>query len=248
MEKLYTEEFDVQFKSKISHLKNYPELLPHIGKDWEKSPIKFLIIAESHYVDKPNGAISEIHANDWYNHSSIDFIWKGKDEPYLNIINTRYNVDFADNVKSKRYKNPYLHYYNMKNEIKENFTFLNDVELIYPYLSYHNYFQRPAYVEVKSIDNNEIDNEIAYSTFKSIIEIIEPDKIIFVSNLSFKTFLNSKEKHNEKHLFENNIYSVPHAGSAWWNIKSAKYGKVIGTNINRTGRERFVDIITSKIP
>ena len=84
--------------------------------------------------------------------------------------------------------------------------------------------------------------------FKSIIGIINPDKIIFVSNLSFKTFLNSRNKYNENHLFKNNIYSVPHAGSAWWNRKSSNYGKAIGTNTNRTGKQRFVDIITSKIP
>ena len=43
MEKLYTEEFDEQLKLMIPHLNNYPELLPHIGKNWENSPIKFLV-------------------------------------------------------------------------------------------------------------------------------------------------------------------------------------------------------------
>ena len=52
---------------------------------------------------------------------------------------------------------------------------------------------------------------------------------------------------NEQNLFSINIYSVPHPGCAWWNKKSSKYGMKIGTNINRTGRERFIDIITSKI-
>ncbi len=138
MEKLHTEEFDDQLKLMIPHLNNYPELLPFIGKKWNEYKTKTLIIAESHYIDE--GAISDAHINDWYNYKAEDFLWKD----YLDSINTRHNVDLADNVEIHGYKSPYLHYYNMKKEIKTNISKLKDVDLVYPYFSYYNYFQRPA--------------------------------------------------------------------------------------------------------
>lgn len=243
METLYSTEYDNDLQNQLPHLKNYPELLPFIGNKWNESELRILLIAESHYIDyidKDKGAISEAHAKDWYNYKSSDFIWP----TYLNSINTRQNIT---NAELDKYKSPYLHYYNMKKAITSNIPEFKNVELVYPYFAYYNYFQRPAYKDGASIINNAKDNEIAYNTFKTIIEIIKPNKTIFTSNKSFSSFLNSRNKSNEQDLFSTKIYSVPHPGSAWWNRKSANYGKVIGTNNNRTGRERFVDIITSKI-
>lgn len=240
MEVLYTTGYDVDLQSKLPHLNNYPELLPFIGKYWSESA-KILLIAESHYIDK--GAISAEHSKDWYYYKSSDFLWKN----YLPSINTRLNVYQADNVKKYGYKSPYLHYYNMKMEIKSNIPKFKDTELVYSHFSYYNYFQRPAYADGASIVNELNDNEIAYNTLKVVIDIIKPNKIIFTSNKSFSAYLHSRNKLNEQFLFPTKIYSVPHPGSAWWNRRSANYGKVIGANINRTGRERFVDIITSKI-
>lgn len=241
MQILHTTKFDNDLQNQLPHLQNYPELLPFIGKEWDVSPHKILLIAESHYIDE--GAISSNHENDWYNYNSDNFLWKD----YLDSINTRDNVDKADNVKIHGYRSPYLHYYNVKKEIKSNLSDFKETELIFPYLAYYNYFQRPALADGASIINNEKDNEIAYNTFKSLVNIIKPSKIIFTSNRSYDSFLYSINKHDEQALFSIKIHSVPHPGSAWWNRKAAKYGKAIGTNKNRTGRERFIDIITSKI-
>ena len=245
MEALYTEIYDAQLRAALPHFNNYPELLPHIGKYWNESPYKILLIAESHYIDyfnKDKGAISEAHSKDWYNHKSSDFLWKS----YLDSINTRENVKSAE---LEKYKSSYLHYYNMKKEIKSNLPEFKDAELIYPYLSYYNYFQRPAYKDGSSIDNNHKDDEIAYTTISFIYKIIKPNRIIFTSNKSFNSFINSRDKLEEKYLFPINqlVYSVPHPGSAWWNRRSMNYGKNPATNKNRTGRERFIDIITNRI-
>jgi hypothetical protein len=241
METIHTEKFDEQLKAVIPHLNNYQQLLPHIGKNWDTTPYKYLIIAESHYID--NGAISVEHEKNWYNYSTKDFKWKD----YIASIDTRLNVRQADNALSFGKKRPYNHYYNIKKELACNLEKLPKEELIFPYFSYYNYFQRPAYKEGHSIDNIEVDNKIAYETLNEIIKIIQPEKVIFVSIKSFNAYNNNRNKLGENTLdiIKNNF--VPHAGMAWWNRKSINYGKNIGTNINRTGRERFIDIITNKI-
>lgn len=49
MTNFYTTEFDELFKSNISHLTNYPEMLPFVGLNWMQSK-KILLIGESHWL------------------------------------------------------------------------------------------------------------------------------------------------------------------------------------------------------
>ena len=241
METIHTEQFDVQLKAAIPHFNNYPELLPHIGKFWDTSPYKYLIIAESHYID--HGAISIEHEKDWYSYSTNDFIWKG----YIPSIDTRLNVRQADNEKTFGRKSPYNHYYNIKKELINNLEKLPKEELIFLYFSYYNYFQRPAYQGGNSIDNQSKDNKVAYETLKEVIKIIKPEKVIFISIKSFNAYNSYRNEIRDPNLDIINKNFVPHAGMAWWYRRSANYGKNLATNQNRTGRERFIDIITNKI-
>ena len=244
MEPLYTTKYDNDLQSQLPHLQNYPELLPFIGNKWNESKLKILLIAESHYIATKD--IQKEQLENWYDYSSADFK-KYESDPFQlhNYINTRLNVTRAE---TEKYSSPYVHYYNMKNAIRDNIPeFKNIDELVYPYFAYYNYFQRPAYTEGASIINKPIDDEKAYNTFKVIIDTIQPNKIIFTSNKSFNTYQNSRNKLGEQSLFSDKIYSVPHPGSAWWNRRSKKYGKDIKTNQNKTGKKLFIDIITSKI-
>jgi hypothetical protein len=242
MENLHTEIYDEQFKKNVPHFNNYPELLPFIGENWNESPLKFLIIAESHYIDKD--ALKETHYSNWYEETSNNF---NKLEInlnyYRNYINTRYNVNNA----FIEFKKPYTHYYNIRSAIRDSITFFEKKEYVLDYLAYYNYFQRPAFVQGETIDNNDVDNEKAYKTLNSLLEIINPNKVIFISKKSFDAYNQSRIMNNDPVLdiIKNNF--TPHAGSAWWNKKSVNYGKHIGSNENRTGRERFIDIITNKI-
>lgn len=243
METLYTSEYDNDLQSQLPHLKNYPELLPFIGNKWNESELKILLIAESHYIDIINKEnernISEAHEKDWYSYKSGDIKWKG----YLESINTRLNVTKAE---TEKYNSPYVHYYNMRDTFREKISEFKDIEFVYPYFAYYNYFQRPAYKDGASIINSPEDDKIAYNTFKVVTKTIQPNKIIFTSNKSFNAYLNSRNKLNEQNLFSVNIDSVPHPGCAWWNRRSKKYGKNTDTNKFRTGRDKFIDIITSK--
>jgi len=125
--------------------------------------------------------------------------------------------------------------------------FFKENDIVFNYLSYNNYFQRPAFVQGESIDNNENDNVFAYHTYISLINIIKPTKVIFISKKSFDAYNKIRIQNNDVQLeiVKNNF--APHAGMPWWNRRSAKYGKDIVTKQNKTGRERFIDIITNKL-
>lgn len=248
METIHTEQYDEQLKLAVPHFINYPELLPHIGEFWDTSPYKYLIIAESHYIDTK--CFRKSHYNDWYNESSNNFIEDDLVENiyyYRNYINTRRNVNNAFVNNKKESEKPYRHYYNMRKEFRNNLDFFKENDIVFNYLSYYNYFQRPAFVQGESIDNNENDNVFAYHTFNSLINIIKPTKVIFISKKSFDAYNKIRIQNNDVQLeiVKNNF--APHAGMPWWNRRSANYGKNIDTGKNRTGRERFIDIITNKI-
>lgn len=247
MKYLHTTEFDNNLQNQLPHLKNYPELLPFIGDNWNESKLKTLIIAESHYIDI-NG-LKNFHIENWYENSSKDFnqtkLIENKDY-YTNYINTRYNVDFAEKIKEKGFKKPYIVYYNIKKEIKEHISDMKDQEYIFSYFSFYNYFQRPALIQGESIkdERTKKDIEIAYDTIKKIVTIIKPKKVIFISKLSFNTFLESKKNDTNSNIFNGiTIVDVPHPGSAWWNRRSKNYGKNEDSNKYRTGKERFIHFI-----
>lgn len=246
METIHTEHYDEQLKLAIPHFKIYPELLPHIGNKWDISPYRYLIIAESHYINSKD--IIKEQLENWYSYSSCDFIIY-RNDPYQlhNYINTRRNVYNAFVNINKESEKPYRHYYNMRKEFRNNLDLFKENNIVFNYLSYYNYFQRPSYNEGASIDNNEKDDIFAYNTFISLIEIIKPTKVIFVSKKYFDIYNRIRNQNNDEQLeiVKNNF--APHAGMPWWNRRSANYGKNIDTGKNRTGRERFIDIITNKI-
>lgn len=247
METLYTTEFDNDLQNQLPHFKNYPELLPFIGKYWNESPYKILVIAESHYIATKD--IQKEQLENWYDYSSSNFKQYESDPFQLHrYINTRYNVNNAFLINKNESQRPYMHYYNMRRAIKQNIEFFKVKDNIFDYLAYYNYFQRPAYIEGESIINNDKDDKIAFDTFINIVDIVKPEKIIFVSSKSYHSFKNNKDLTKQIMCkIPAKIYTTPHPGSAWWNRRSKNYGKNIKTNEYRTGREKFIEIITSKI-
>lgn len=233
----HTTAFDKELKNQIPHLNNYPQMLPFIGNKWSEQSKKILLLGESHYIvgdelkdlEKDN----ETHLTDWYNNTSDNFY-----EGLANYINTRRVVKIADNPAEEGFAKPLTIYYNLKKELKQYIPILKNENQIFSFFSYYNYFQRPHFIEGGSVQNKEIDNEIAYKTLKVVTNIIKPALIIFVSTKAKQSFMAKFKIDIENSCFNNIVIDgVPHASCAWWNRISKAYG-------NRTGREKFISLIS----
>lgn len=231
MTNFYTTEFDELFKSNISHLTNYPEMLPFVGLNWMQSK-KILLIGESHWL--PYDEIKTYSGLDYFT-NWYDFDSKELNENHKKYITTRNNLL---TVEFGKYEKSLTLYFNLKKALLEISHFSNS-KLIFDKFSFYNYFQKPTFVrqinnEDRSIKPTTKDKEIAFETFQKIINIIKPESIIFISKKSFDSFNEVKSKRNIS--FEMKIDFVPHAGRPWWNKNSESYG-------NRTGKQKFIDII-----
>ena len=236
MKRLHTTAFDDKLRTGLQHLFNYPQMMPFIGANWHDSTNKILLLGESHYMpgeelkDIPN----ETHLQDWYNNTSDHFY------PALaDYIDTRGVVEKADNVEEEGFAKPLTMFYNIKRELQSHIPGLKNEKCIFRHFSFYNYFQRPHFVEGDSIENDSKDDEIAYQTLKLMIQLIRPSKIIFASTKAKQSFDRKFYSETERHDFEGiMIDGVPHASSAWWNTSAVAYG-------NKTGREKFISLITN---
>jgi hypothetical protein len=235
METLHTTAYDASISSELKHLQQYPEMMPFIGRNWDKVNHRILLLGESHYIpgnDVTSERKNETHVTDWYNNHSSNF------SSYLsNYINTRRVIDIAEKVKENGYKKPLTIYYNLKAAIKEELTALSQEAFIFPLFSFYNYFQRPAFVETASIDNTPTDDSIAYHTLKVIVKVIQPHAIIFVSKKAANSFYGQLKKDDQSAFFRDiRIDNVPHPSCAWWHKKSKACA-------GQTGREKFIQLL-----
>jgi len=234
MEILHTTQYDEQLNLRLPHLSKYPQMIPFIGANWHNMKTKILLLGESHYID--GDELDDIeggkHKQDWYNSNSQSFY-----EGLANYINTRREVNRADKKKEFKHVKSLQIHYALKEAVKKEFSELKDKEHIFPYLSYYNYFQRPAFIEGESIDNNLLDDQIAYFTLKEVSNIIHPEIIVFCSKKAWNSY-SRQLKTEDKLLFFKNCFIdfVPHPSTAHWNMPRKAYG-------NLSGYEKFINII-----
>ena len=212
MEILHTTKYDNQLKSRLAHLHNYPQMLPFIGANWEAREMKILLLGESHFIpgDELNDIQGGNHLQDWYNCDSDSFY-----EELANYINTRREVNRADKKKEFGHVKSLQIHYALKEAIKKEFPDLKDLEHIFPNLSYYNYFQRPAFIEGDSIINHLIDDQIAYATLKEVVDIIQPNKIIFCSKKAWISYSRQIKSEDKSSVFNNMLIDyVPHPATA----------------------------------
>lgn len=214
--------------SEIPHYQKFPEMLPFIGTEW-KSSDRILLLGESHYI---HGEDLIAHfgdntiLNDWYSFGSQDF----NDDFRVNI-NTRRTVTKAQTTGP--YDSSLSFLYNVMDALRTGTIKYKSLENPLEYFSFMNYFQKPSFVEGKSVQNNSTDDEFAFKNLKYVISIIRPQNIIFMSSKAYDSFLPWQEK---EMISVNLIDKVQHPGSAWWNMMSV-------VNKGRTGREKFIEII-----
>lgn len=234
MEDLLTKEYDMDILNALPHLRNYPEMLPFIGSQYENMTNKIFILGESHYFDewivdefkKTNDG--SLFLTDWYNQSSRTW-----EQGTKNYIYTRGNLIQIE--IDKKFTKPLTSYYNIRKELQEHVDLI-DKEKVFSNFVYFNFFQRPAMVSGESIINNELDNEIAYSTFVTMAKMFKPNKIIFASIRGYEAFNQVNSKDTSEELNSILIDFVPHASCKWWNKRAKKYN-------NMNGKEKFISLL-----
>jgi hypothetical protein len=239
MKEKFKHAYDIQFKE-IEHFKNYPEMMPFVGRNYEDT--KVLFIGESHFL---NGAIlfekTPKFENQWYNQESSQLPLKQNDSDpnFLGAIYTREVLDdFMYGSSSKSYRI----FSNLAAEMQDCIAQKSDnARSVFENVAFYNYYQRPAFSSGDSIEDNEEDNEKAYSVYKEVVQILQPKKVIFVSSKAasiYKYYKSRKYRDTDGKMNHPEYDSVSHPGSSWWNRRSKNYGEnVDGTN--RTGREKF---------
>jgi len=224
--------FDSLFHSSVSHYANYPEMLPFVGINWDRSA-KVLLIGESHYLPFDEIAYySNIdYFKNWYNENS-----KALEDHHKGYINTRKNFQI---IESGEFARPLMIYYNLQKAILELEDYAGS-DRVFQNFSYYNYFQKPAYIqeiagENRSIKADKKDKEVAFKVFQRVVDVLKPRLVIFVSKSAFNAFSELKFA-SSKDFKSLTINVVPHAGRSWWNRTSKQYD-------NLTGKEKFKKIL-----
>lgn len=211
----YTEYYDNDFDS-IPFYRNYPEYRPFIGKHFADGKSKILLLAESHYL--PTSSTAHLVPKNWYENSSCLLT-----DEERRWINTRGIINSGKNQHWK-HKGHTIYRHLEKALIESGIPKSTNS---FSYVACMNAFQRPAKTK-DSLLVHEIDTENAFLVLNSVIEILKPDHICFVSSKA------------SKHLAKKLICpskAFAHPASAWWNR----------TSRSGVAREQFIKYMTEYI-
>lgn len=210
--------------SAIKIFKQYPQLMPFIGKYYDDNNKKLLLIGESHYLPE-NSTINKTIG--WYDKNIKDLT----DEEIM-WSNTKEIIRFHKNQNN--YKEHGINFHKFYRHIEEAIiesSNLKDTENMFKYTAFYNFFLRPGF-SGKSIEEENKDKIIANKTLLKIIEIIKPDIIIFLSVKALNNFSNYDKVNSV-------IEGCPHPSDnyGWWlSRKTQKYN-------NMTGKKYFIYLL-----
>lgn len=222
----------------------HPSLKPFIGKNYLSNElgIKILLVGESHYVKEPLPEITS---------KSLLDDWWSKTPPLINDISwyttrgTVSNFMFGKSGAAYALFREPCKIYNQC-VLNGKYQKWQDIYNIYDSFAFMNYFQMPALYMRVSLWNSllkfngenrkshqtssEIWNkteDISNRVFLSVIEILKPDKIIFLSTEAYNAFLRQNKNYDMS-----KICATVHPTCAWWNRKNKD---------GLSGKERLVN-------
>lgn len=223
--------YDNLLINRLNHLKEHPNYLPHIGKNFEQTSQRLIIVGESHYIAKEYDGI--VTADSWHNEPEKIYSAIGE---FSRWFNTRGVLEgyFYNKSKGKVFGGLTI-FLNLEKAYK---TVFKEIDL-FDECVYINYFQRPAEKQGDSIKIHPKDSKIALENLLTLIDILKLDKIIFVSSKAHIDFIaNTTKEQRDKLPY---VGAVPHpSASSWWNRASKKYG-INGDSV--TGKAKFIRII-----
>lgn len=208
----YTTQFD-GLLGMIPHYQSYPRMMPFVGSKYGQYGPKILLVAESHYL--PPEVTVHLDADKWYSGTEAEL--RPEDKP--GWFNTR---NILNKNAGKWNKKGHTIYRHLEAALIE--AGFPESDNTFQYVAFMNGFQRPA-VSKLSINATPRDVEVSSQTIQSVIDVLKPDHLVFVSTKA-KRYLgkNLSIKHDV----------VPHPASAWW-YRPSKRG---------SGKEQFVRLIT----
>lgn len=164
---------------------HFKQMLPWIGTDYGKGIFnKIILIGESHYLPKdvneemfdPESWYYDVVHSEWYT--------EGDDEEQM--TNTR---QFLSGPLK-----PHRMYNNTHNVLRE--VFMEKCpglicDNLYRYVTYYNYFLRPARNKgsIRDIITPD-DQKVAFNTLKELAAILKPDYVFFLSKFAWESFMN----------------------------------------------------------
>ncbi|KYG77162.1 hypothetical protein [Roseivirga echinicomitans] len=218
----YTTQYDELLINQFDHLKRHPQLLPFIGAEWNESPHKALLIAESHYI--PAKYNHQIGYSEW---NDVEYLKSLNDGHIFNWTNTRANVE---GVMEKWGHSIHT---NIAQSIQNVFGYETKIKA-YKEVSYYNYFQRPAEEERETIkyDLTSEDHKLAYEFYKYLVQILNPVLVIFLSKVAHDSY--GKEN---GWTIEGNVKRVGHPTFRSWYRRAKIYE-------GRNSKEEFEKILS----
>lgn len=227
-------EYEDKLLQRLDNLQKHNSFLPHIGEKYNSMTPKILIVAESHYLPEEFNNI--ISVDDWYNNPKK--VYESLNNKAKSWINTK---EVIKHYQKEKIKTGGLSIFN---NLEKSFRTIYKGINLFEVCAYINYFQRPAELKGETIKVRPMDSEVALKNLLVLIDVIKPDKVIFVSSKAYDDF-----KSNTTISVRNNlpfIGSVPHpSASSWWNRPSKKYGLNEKGEV-ANGREKFERIIKIK--
>jgi hypothetical protein len=214
----------------IEHYKNYPQMIPFIGENWEKDR-KLLLIGESHFsINAPENNF----ITNWYKKKQNDFSQDIIDKTSTAEIimgGIKNNFNFKHNL--------------IYSAINAVVTQTTNNKLNISFFSFVNFFQRP--VRNKNEQFNKIDDAIGSLTLNKVINIIHPEYLFFLSSKAWEGFSIDYDNKETVQLYnQDKIGYSCHPTCPWWNRESKEnsLSKKMNGKIF-TGRYVFEDFIKS---
>lgn len=203
-------DYDTALKE-IAHYRIHPEMLPYIGEHYKET--KLMLVGESHYIEAAD-LDAEHHQyfnNEWYKNPVPDnFFDRGAFE-------TRGVIRRFLTLRRRR---SYSMFRNPANALIENWG-LNGMVCdseAFSSVCFMNYFQKPASEAGKTICYTKDDNDVAAKTLKDVIEVLLPNRIIFLSKKAYNAFEQSCKTMHEKIYID----YVDHPTSPYWYMENGK--------------------------
>ena len=210
--------------NEIEHYKRFPVMKPYIGKNYGRTNnSKIMLIAESHYFP-PTSTINK-DTDKWYDSTQKDLekeeirwintreIVGGEWKPAGHMIHRELNLRMSEFMDTSKFR------------AMTNIVFMNR-------------FQRPADETGDSIKHfcKPIDCQIGAQTIQAVIDIVEPNLIIFVSKFSWDVLRWKLPKKDNGMKIE--YVCHPGTGGRYWHNKKYQHGlkkfkKLIGTELEK---------------
>jgi hypothetical protein len=197
--------------NQIEHYKKFPAMIPFIGKQYlDSCHQKLLLIGESNYFPKA----SEIHkdAEAWYKAKQDDL--STEEIEWLHCVN----------LLNCSWSSPGHFLYRELNSSLNSLGLCADTRAI-ENVAYMNAFQRPAFDTGNSFKNccTKIDSTIAINTIVSVVNVIKPELIIFVSKYAWD-ICGEKVKSQCENI-DVNFVCHPATGGRYWHKAGYAHGK-----------------------